>query len=117
MSSSSSTDEKISLMEGETELPRSNGELIFEEPWESRAFGIALSLNDDRVYEWGEFRDQLVKEIARDREEGREPKYYDQWLASLEKLLLSKGLLSKKELDARTEEYASGQRDHEGHIH
>ena len=113
----SPTNDDISLMDGEASLPRSNGELIFDAPWEGRAFGLAVALNDDRVYEWREFRDQLVTEIAKDRQEGNEPRYYDQWLASLENLVLAKGLLTKEELDARTEEYASGQRDDEGHIH
>ena len=45
----SPTNDDISLMDGEASLPRSNGELIFDAPWEGRAFGLAVALNDDRV--------------------------------------------------------------------
>ena len=30
--------------EGPAAPPRANGELVFEAPWESRAFGIAIAL-------------------------------------------------------------------------
>ena len=36
---------------------------------------------------------------------------HERWLASLETLLLDKGLVTPEELDARTAEYASGERD------
>ena len=29
--------------------PRDNGELVFEAPWESRAFGVAVALHDAGV--------------------------------------------------------------------
>ena len=33
-------------VDGPAAPPRSNGELVFAEPWESRAFGLAMALND-----------------------------------------------------------------------
>ena len=44
--------------------PRSNGELVFEEPWESRAFGAAVALHDAGVIDFESFRERLVDEIA-----------------------------------------------------
>ncbi|MDT7620396.1 MAG: hypothetical protein QOF99_1297, partial [Pseudonocardiales bacterium] len=32
--------------------PRSNGELVFAEPWESRAFGMAVTLFDAGAFRW-----------------------------------------------------------------
>mgnify|MGYP000392023945 CR=1 FL=1 len=32
-------------IDGPAAPPRSNGELVFAEPWESRAFGLAMALN------------------------------------------------------------------------
>ena len=105
----------ISNMEGDAALPRSNGELVFEAPWEGRAFGIAVVLNEDGRYAWREFRDQLVAEIAAEKAAEESPSYYEQWLASLERLAVAKGLVTEVELETRTAEYASGQRDDGDH--
>ena len=36
-------------IEGPAAPPRSNGELVFAEPWESRAFGMAVTLYEAGV--------------------------------------------------------------------
>ena len=95
------TNSKISGMGGEAALPRKNGELVFEMPWESRAFGLAVSLSDAGVVEWPEFREALVtaiKESERDKD-GRS--YYQQWLSALEKVALEKGLVTEDSMDGR----------------
>jgi nitrile hydratase accessory protein len=102
--------------EGPAPPPRANGELVFEAPWESRAFGIAIALVERQAADWEDFRSRLIAEIrAWELEHGDDPaarwSYYERWLASLEALLLQQGLVSKEELDARTEEYATGERD------
>jgi nitrile hydratase accessory protein len=104
-------------MEGETALPRQNGELVFEAPWEGRAFGIAVALNEQAVYPWRSFRDALVERIAADEAADKPSTYYERWLASLETLLLQQGIVTKAELDARVAEYASGQRDDDWEPH
>jgi nitrile hydratase accessory protein len=108
-------DRQVSNMEGDAALPRSNGELLFEAPWEGRAFGIAVVLNEDGRYEWREFRDQLVAEIAAEEAAATESSYYERWLASLERLAVAKGLVTEAELETRTAEYASGQREGDDH--
>ena len=113
------TDRQISNMEGVQALPRSNGELVFEAPWEGRAFGVAVRLNEDNRYEWREFVDRLVDEIAVAERDGVDSTYYERWLASLEQLLIAKGFVTAEELGARTEEYRRGERDddHDDHDH
>jgi nitrile hydratase accessory protein len=106
-------DRAISEMEGETALPRKNGELVFEEPWEGRAFGLAVALNESGFYEWRAFRDQLVDEIAKEDAAETGSTYYERWLASLEELLVARGLVTKSELDTRAHEYETGERDDE----
>src|SRR5215217_2112708 len=49
---------------GPAAAPRKNGELIFAEPWEGRAFGMALALNEGRCYPWEDFRRRLIAQIA-----------------------------------------------------
>jgi nitrile hydratase accessory protein len=109
-------DETIREMPGDAALPRQNGELVFEAPWESRAFGLAVAMEEQGVYEWSAFVDELVKEIAAEDAAGSDSTYYERWLVSLERLLLSRGLVDATELEARHEEYASGLHDEDGHL-
>ena len=92
-------------------MPRSNGELVFAAPWEGRAFGMAVALNEDGAYEWGEFQRRLAEEIAADPSDDEDSEYYERWLASLERLLLDNSLVTREELDARTAAYESGELD------
>jgi nitrile hydratase accessory protein len=101
----------VAALEGEAALPRKNGELVFDAPWEGRVFGLAVSLADRDCYAWDEFRDQLIAEIGRADQSGDPSTYYERWLASFEHLLLEKGLVSPDELEARAAEYASGERE------
>ena len=39
-------------MTGRPRLPRANGELVFEAPWQSRAFGIAIALVERQASDW-----------------------------------------------------------------
>jgi nitrile hydratase accessory protein len=108
---SANPDERIGLMDGAAALPRKNGELVFEAPWEGRAFGMAVALSDQRLYEWDDFRQRLVAEIATADAASSSSTYYERWLAAFESLLTTRGLLSPAELDARAAEYLSGARD------
>ena len=92
-------------------MPRSNGELIFAAPWEGRAFGIAVALNEGGAYEWGEFQGRLAEEIASAPRDENASLYYERWLASLERLLLDQGMVTREDLDARTAAYESGELD------
>jgi nitrile hydratase accessory protein len=97
---------------GETAgLPRRNGELVFEAPWEARAFGVAVALCRERGLHWDEFRTRLIAEIrAWERDhalaEGSSWSYYERWLASLERLAVDKELIRRDEIDARVSEIA-----------
>ena len=104
-------DRAVANMEGAAALPRKNGELVFEAPWEGRAFGMAVALGEARLYEWEEFRRGLIAQIADSEARGEGAHYYEQWLAAFERLLVEKGLLRPDEIKQRTGEFASGQRD------
>ena len=82
------TDQRIEDLGDDLAVPRKNGELVFEAPWEGRVFGMAVALSDDQVYAWDDFRDRLVAEIAAAEEHGDDSGYYERWLASFERLLL-----------------------------
>lgn len=103
--------------EGPGAPPRRNGELVFEAPWESRAFGIAVALWEQGRFAWDEFRAHLIAEIAdweRAHPGGEGYRYYARWLAALERLLDDKKLCRTGDLAARARELAA--RPH-GHDH
>ena len=107
----SRADERVGLMDGPSALPRKNGELVFEAPWEGRAFGMAVALSDQRLYGWEEFRTRLIGQIADADACGAESTYYERWLAALEALLTERGLVTTAELDVRAGQYLSGERE------
>jgi nitrile hydratase accessory protein len=109
------SDQRIEDLGDDLAVPRKNGELVFEAPWEGRAFGMAVALSDDQVYDWDAFRDRLVAEIAAAEEHGDTSGYYERWLASFERLLLDTGVLTAEELDARTAEFVTGLYDEHEH--
>jgi nitrile hydratase accessory protein len=104
-------------VDGPAAPPRSNGELVFGAPWESRAFGLALALNAGGRFEWEEFRLQLIESISdweREHDRDEEWSYYRCWLTALERVLDRQGLVGSGEVEARTREFAA--RPH-GHDH
>lgn len=89
---------EIAEMTGPESLPRKSGELVFHDDWERRAFAIAVALCEEGQFAWDEFRGHLVSEIAARGETPEQPDpnapgYYEHWLASLERVLASRGLL------------------------
>lgn len=88
-------------------LPRKNGELVFEAPWQGRAFGLAVAMNEQGAYDWDEFGARLQAEIGRTPER----EYYASWISALERLLLEEGVLDPAELERRRAEYLSMERD------
>ena len=104
-------DRQVADMAGPSALPRKNGELVFEDVWEGRAFGLATAMHEGRHFEWDEFRDRLIEQIAHGDREGEESSYYECWLDAFERLLVERGLLSRDEVAARLAEFESGRRD------
>jgi nitrile hydratase accessory protein len=88
----------------------------FREPWQARAFGIAVALHDDgEGFEWSAFQERLIEEVQHDDPavsdgEALEGVYYEQWLAALERLLVEDGVLDPGELDDRSASFAAGER-------
>jgi nitrile hydratase accessory protein len=96
---------EVAEMQGPAAPPRKNGELVFDKLWEGRTFGMAVTLSDQGVYPWRDFRSSLVEVIsACDASGDTTTPYYERFLAALENLALERGLVSKDELDARTQE-------------
>jgi nitrile hydratase accessory protein len=93
-------------IEGPAAPPRDNGELVFAAPWESRAFGLALTLHDGGLFEWETFRRQLIAAVARAEAAGGKFSYYRCWLEALQTLLDREGLVDLAAVEDRTAELA-----------
>jgi nitrile hydratase accessory protein len=91
-------------IEGPAAPPRSNGELVFAEPWQSRAFGMAVSLHEAGAFTWPRFRAALVARIAawENASARDEPyDYYRLWLGALEDVLVDLRAVAADEVTAR----------------
>lgn len=96
--------------------PRSNGELVFSEPWESRAFGLAVTLHDAGAFAWDDFREHLIARIAdweRDHPPGECWSYYRCWLQALETVVVERGMVGAEDVGRRAEQLASRPAGHD----
>jgi nitrile hydratase accessory protein len=92
---------------GEAALPRRNGELVFEQPWQSRAFGLVVAVHQTGAFEWDEFRRHLIARIGRwDATHAPEESYayYEHWLGALEDVLSERRLADPEDVAARVAE-------------
>ena len=88
-------DAAVPAMTGSAAPPRRNGELVFEAPWQGRAFGMALGVVERLGLEWKDFQQRLISEIAA----RPDAPYYDCWLVALERLLLDAGAVTAEEME------------------
>src|ERR1700752_4127010 len=76
-------------------LPREKGGPVFAEPWQAQGFALAVKLSEAGHFTWKEWAAALADEIkaAADRGEADDgSRYYEYWLAALERLVTGKGL-------------------------
>ena len=83
-------DPAVAEMEGDAALPRRNGELVFEAPWQGRALAMALAVVERLGLPWSEFQTRLIAAIAA----RPDAPYYESWVAALETLLVEHGVVS-----------------------
>ena len=77
-------------------VPRRNGELAFDAPWQSRAFGLAAAVVETCfAKDWEPFRTRLIAAVAADETRP----YWESWTVALEDLLVTTALLSPEDLD------------------
>lgn len=77
------------------DLPRDDEGPVFREPWEARAFAVALALHERGVFTWTEWAAALADQIKRAQAAGDADSgdtYYQHWLATLETLVAAKGV-------------------------
>ena len=82
-------------------VPRDEDGPVFREPWEARAFAMALALHERGLFTWNEWASALADQIkqaqaASDPDTGET--YYRHWLATLENLVAEKGVTTSDTL-------------------
>jgi len=71
----------------EATLPRSNGEVVFDHPWQARAMAMAVLVVEHTGSDWDDFRGSLVKAIG----DAPERSYWESWVVALESLVAQSG--------------------------
>ena len=94
-------------------LPRDESGPVFAEPWQAQAFALAVRLCAQGHFTWSEWAAALAAELdaaARAGAPDDGTRYYEHWLAALERLVDSKGFASANELGERKHAWADAYR-------
>lgn len=98
------------------DLPLDDEGPVFKEPWEARAFALAVALREQGLFTWDEWAEQLGATIEAARADGDEDRgdtYYRHWLACLETLAVRKGIVTPRNLaNGKQEAHEQHQRLH-----
>jgi len=95
-------------------LPNEQEGPVFAEPWQAQALALAVTLSDQGHFTWKQWATELAATLkaASDRGEPDDgSRYYDHWLATLERLVFEKGLVDQGALIARKEAWATAYRN------
>jgi nitrile hydratase accessory protein len=94
-------------------LPRDESGPVFKEPWQATAFALAVRLSQQGHFTWKEWAAALAEELkaAADRDEPDDgSRYYEHWLAALERIVTDRGLTDPSSLLDRKEAWADAYR-------
>jgi nitrile hydratase accessory protein len=75
---------------------------VFRAPWEAQAFAMALALHEKGLFAWTEWSAMLGEEIKKAQAAGDPDTgetYYRHWLATLERMVATKGATSAQALE------------------
>lgn len=89
--------DEIREMSGAAALPRQNGELAFEAPWQGRVFGMAVDVTNQLGLDWEVFRRRLIDAIETEPDRP----YYESWLVALESLVVEHTDVPAREIARR----------------
>ena len=81
----------MTILDEVRSIPRDRDGPVFREPWEARAFALAVELNRQGYFTWTQWSQALGERIAAAGPDDGE-RYYEHWLAALEDIVSQKGL-------------------------
>jgi nitrile hydratase accessory protein len=88
---------------GSAPLPRDDSGPVFAAPWQAQAFALAVQLHAQRLFTWPQWAEALAAEIRAAGGEDDGSRYYEHWVAALEKLVAARGAADAAALHARAE--------------
>ena len=94
-------------------LPRDEEGPVFAEPWQAQAFAMAVRLSEQGHFTWKEWAAALAAELKAAADAGNPDdgsRYYEHWLAALERLVKEKSLTTQAALLERKEAWADAYR-------
>jgi nitrile hydratase accessory protein len=111
----------IDELPGAGTIPRKEGELAFEEPWQIRALALAVAAHDQGRFPWSDFQGRLVAAIsdweqtpAAERDDWE---YYRHWVRALEQLVIDQGLADAEEITRKADECIKAGEHRRAHSH
>ena len=70
-------------------LPRDNGTLVFDAPWQGRALAMAVLAIERTGCQWDDFRAELIASI----DEQPDRPYWESWVIALDRFLVAADVL------------------------
>jgi hypothetical protein len=94
--------------EGPAAPPRANGELVFNQAWQSRLFATTMAACDAGLIVYDDLRDALIERIAA-HDESQTDDYWAAWQDAFEAVAVEAGLVEQTELADRATSFAAHQ--------
>lgn len=82
-------------------LPRDAEGPVFEAPWQAQAFALTVQLHAEGAFTWPEWAQALSEELKAAGPDDDGSRYYEHWLAALERLVAAKRLANPDALCER----------------
>jgi nitrile hydratase accessory protein len=84
-------------------LPRDDAGPVFAAPWQAQAFAMTLHLHATGLFSWTQWAEALGAEIRAAGPADDGSRYYEHWLAALEKIVAARGAADAQSLHERAE--------------
>ena len=88
-------------------LPRDAEGPVFAEPWQAQAFALTVQLHERGAFTWPEWAGALADELKAAGPQDDGSRYYEHWLAALERLVAAKRLAGAEMLADRKQAWAA----------
>ena len=94
-------------------LPRNEEGPVFAEPWQAQAFAMAVQLSAEEHFTWTEWAITLGEQLqaaVRRGEPDDGPRYFEHWIAALERQVVDKKLTDLTAISERKKAWADSYR-------
>ena len=84
-------------------LPRDKSGPVFAAPWQAQAFALAVHLHARGLFTWPQWAEALAAEIRAAGSNDDGSRYYEFWVAALERLVAARGAAGAQALRERAD--------------